>query len=53
MRPMSEHFFEVILAVIVGIVLIWVFWWRGESDESIIAVSCLDGARRIPQLATP
>ena len=29
---MSEYSFETILAVVVTIVLFWIFWWRGKSN---------------------
>lgn len=29
---MSEYSFETILAVVVAIVLFWIFWWRGKSN---------------------
>jgi len=27
---MSEHFFEAIPAIMACIVLVWIFWWKGE-----------------------
>jgi len=29
---MSENSFELILAVIVVTLLLWIFWWKGKSD---------------------